>query len=195
MEDNFLELSKFFNIHDELKSKTLIEVRAIQKAASFPYAVCGINIDSSLNIGTMIRSACLMGAEKFIIFGKRKYDRRACVGAQNYIEIEKVDGMIGETNDLNQEVFYSYMDMNNYIPVFIEQGGEKLNFMKTFFDEIYSNGKKPCLILGSESFGIDKALLAKAKYILSIHQIGVIRSLNVSSACSISLYQAMSCFN
>jgi tRNA G18 (ribose-2'-O)-methylase SpoU len=74
-------------------------------------------------------------------------------------------------------------------PVLVEQGGtalEEMNF-KPFI-----RGEKPvCLIMGSESHGIPKEWLEalKGEPRVSISQYGLIRSLNVSIAASIVLYE------
>ena len=54
-----------FNINDKFKPLTLDEVKNIQKDKTLPFAVAAINIFGSLNLGMMIRSAVIFGAETF----------------------------------------------------------------------------------------------------------------------------------
>jgi tRNA G18 (ribose-2'-O)-methylase SpoU len=145
--------------------------------------VCGFNVAGSLNIGMMIRAACLMGAEKFIVFGRRAYDRRSCVGSQNYLDIERYDGYDSDGN-FSKERFDQIMETLNYFPVFVETGGRdirEVNYVKDFT-------KKPCLIFGPEADGIPENIIGNG-YKVTVPQLGVLRSLNVASAASIAMWE------
>jgi tRNA G18 (ribose-2'-O)-methylase SpoU len=166
-----------FNVHDWLQGLTLDKIKDTQKKETLPYAVAALNVQGDLNLSNMIRSAVVFGAEKFYIIGKQRFDRRGCVGAQNYIEFVQ----------LSEDTALEFL-MENYMPALIEQGGSDLacaNF--------YGWRKKPCLIFGSESRGLPETYLKTAaeKYLptYSIDQIGVIRSLNVGSAAAIAMWK------
>lgn len=167
-----------FNVYDEFKSLTLDDVKAIQKAESLPYAVAAVNLTGDLNISNMVRSAAVFGAKEFIIIGKRRFDRRGCVGAQNYIEIKHHEDTLNALDVI----------MENYEPVFIEQGGEDL-----YCQDFYYWAKPPCLIFGSESKGLPREYLDLAPHykipIISIAQVGVLRSLNVAAAAAIAMWK------
>lgn len=171
------ECSKF-NIIDEFKNLSLDDVKAIQKAESLPFAVAAVNVAGDLNISNILRSAVVFGAKEFILVGKKRFDRRGCVGAQNYIQINQQEDSLEALN---------YM-MENYQPVFIEQGGEDL-----YCKEFYNWHKSPCLVFGSESEGLPSLYLDLASHhnipIVSIAQIGVLRSLNVASAAAITMWK------
>ncbi len=177
------DLTENYNVLDEYKNLSLEEIREIQSRDSLPFAVCGFNIAGSLNIGMMIRTALLMGAEKFIVFGRRAYDRRSCVGAQNYLPIERVDGY-DENGNFSKDKFDAAMRSLGYMPVFIETDGIdiiKLDYIRTFT-------RKPCLIFGTESDGIPLEIIGNGIKV-SIPQLGVLRSLNVASAGSIAMWE------
>ena len=78
-----------WNVRDDLKGLTLEEILAVQPR--LPYAVAMINTTGSLNVGVALRSAVLFGAERFYIVGRRRYDKRSTVGAQNYIQVERIE--------------------------------------------------------------------------------------------------------
>ena len=80
-------LSNHFNVRDEFKDNTVAENVAICNRDRLKFSVGCINVTGDLNIGMMIRSACLFGAENFYIFGRNKFDKRSTVGAENYINI------------------------------------------------------------------------------------------------------------
>ena len=182
-----------FNVHDHLKGKSVEELRAINTEDRLPYAVAVINLTGSLNIGIIIRTACLMGAERVIVFGRRKYDVRSCVGSHNYIPVERIDGFVDDIipdPPLDAVKFRTTMEHFNYIPLFIETGGYELNRLELLGGHRYAakKNKKLCLVLGSEGEGIPEDILSQG-IVYSIPQLGVIRSYNVSSAASIALWE------
>lgn len=171
-----------FNILDSLKPLSIEEVQEIQKENTRPYAVATFNVMGDLNVGSIIRSSVIFGAEKVFVIGRKKYDRRSTVGAQNYIDI------IFDQFDEKHE-FESFLSVYGYYPVYIEQGG--IDYQKMFdwfgFYDIRENESKPCFVFGSESHGIPFYLTAPNDIVVSIPQIGVLRSLNVSVAAGIIL--------
>lgn len=169
-----------FNIIDELKHLSLDEVKNIQKRESLPFAVSALNLDGSLNLGMMIRTAVIFGAQKFYVVGKKRYDKRSTVGAHNYIDIQFVEEDL-QTNDSQQRVLEKIN--NEYIPVLIEQGGSDI-MCENFY------GWSPCCFMfGSESAGTPEYLQKSINHIFSISQIGILRSLNVSAAAAIVIHK------
>jgi tRNA G18 (ribose-2'-O)-methylase SpoU len=78
------------------------------------------------------------------------------------------------------------------LPIFIEQGGVALEdfSFKSYLPGKLEEGWKVVFVMGSESFGLPQSLLKSLNApILSISQYGVMRSLNVSIAASIVLYE------
>ena len=136
------------------------------------------NCHGDLNIGMMIRTAACLGARKVYLIGRRKYDARSVVGSDKYIEVIKHN----EIKDLKKFFFEEDME-----PIFVEQGGIDINCFN--FKSVYNFNRKPCLVLGSECDGIpeDFMKLFPDSVRLSIGQIGVIRSMNVATVCSIIL--------
>jgi tRNA G18 (ribose-2'-O)-methylase SpoU len=181
--DYIVDLKTNYNVRDDLKNLPLEELQKIQASAMLPFAICAFNVAGSLNIGTMIRTAILMGAEKFIVFGRRAYDRRSCVGAQNYIPIERYEGY-NDDGTFSKEKFDDVMHMLNYIPVFIETGGKSINDI----DYVKDFKKKPCLVFGTEADGIPEEIIGNGMRV-SVPQLGVMRSLNVATAAAIVTWE------
>jgi len=175
-----------WNVSDEFKNMNLEEIRAIQKIESLPFAVGALNLTGGLNLGSIIRSAVIFGAEKFYIIGKRRYDRRSTVGAQNYIDIEYIEedvsGIEGQKRILDKIG-------EDYNPIFIEQGGTDISIQN------FNHWNKCCFIFGEEGTGIPTSMIELSNQyndkdrVLSIDQIGVLRSLNVSAAAAIVMYK------
>ncbi len=118
--------SKMFNVRDEYKENTLEQNQNICKSDRLPFSVGMINVTGDLNIGMAIRSACLLGAENFYIFGRRKFDSRSTVGAENYINIQQFvfDDPINADEDIYQKVVDLYLEKHDII--LCEHGGHEL---------------------------------------------------------------------
>lgn len=159
-----------WNIRDDLKGKEMEEI--LQSQPKFPFSVCTINLDGSLNIGVMMRTAVIFGAEKFFVAARNKYDKRSTVGAHNYIEIVK---------DISIENLIVTITSHGYSPVCCELGGTNIRN--------FEFPKKPCFIFGNEGLGVPEEVLNNCQYKVEIPQPGVLRSLNVSIAAGIVMYE------
>jgi tRNA G18 (ribose-2'-O)-methylase SpoU len=188
-------IAEFWNVRDDLKDRSFEQLKTIVDSDRLPYAVCAVNITGDLNVGMMIRAASLLGAERFILYGSLKYDRRSTVGAQNYIDLVKVSAKENQhSQEIDYNLFHPTMIKYRYFPVFIETDGmpletgivDVLRMIKTCTDPSYNY--KPCLVFGNEGIGLPKSLTDNMIK-LSIPQRGVLRSLNVSSAASIAMYE------
>jgi tRNA G18 (ribose-2'-O)-methylase SpoU len=175
-----------WNVADEYKSLDLDQLKKTQIQQQHPFAIAVINLNGGLNIGTIIRSAVIFGANKIFIIGKRKYDKRSTVGAHNYIGLSFIDKDINDSEQLRQ-VYDIITD--SYTAVFVEQGGPDINSVNfsQFYDPI-------CLIFGEESVGIPPEMMQlsspqKPSMVVSIAQYGVLRSLNVASAAAIAMHK------
>jgi tRNA G18 (ribose-2'-O)-methylase SpoU len=176
--------SKMYNVRDEYKNNSVEENIAICNKEHLKFSVGCINITGELNIGMMIRSACLLGAENFYIFGRNKFDRRSTVGAENYINIVQYsyDDPIHADAEINERL--EYMLKWNSV-VLCEQGGDEIGSRKMalkYSEEIIN----PLFVFGSESHGIPPLITTNEHfYKVSIPQRGVLRSFNVSAAMNI----------
>lgn len=182
--------SEHYNVKDDFKSNTVAENKTICLDSSIPMAIGAVNLSGSLNLGMMIRSSSLLGAERFFIFGRKKYDKRSTVGANHYIDIEHYSDIVSHIGS----ICYKY----NYQLILVEHGGFELP-LTDYYWETLCNGKSPLFLFGSESEGFDDDLLVYAKItrspIISIPQLGVLRSFNVSSAMSIVAWEYNKFYN
>jgi tRNA G18 (ribose-2'-O)-methylase SpoU len=149
--------------------------------------VGAINITGELNIGMMIRSACLLGAENFYIFGRRKFDKRSTVGAEKYINIVQYtfDDPIHADTEINDRLEY-LLKWNTV--VLCEHGGTEVGSYKAT-QKYKAEFQKPIFVFGSESHGLPEVVVNNQHfYKLSIPQRGVLRSFNVAAAMNIILW-------
>jgi len=167
-----------YNVHSCFQTLPVEKTRSISHAISLPVHLMLFNVDGNMNIAMSIRSAAVLGCSDVWIIGKRKYDARPEVGAKHYIRVHKVDRLD------DPKAFFSE---NNLQPFLIEQGGtplEDMNFKPYMKEPV-------CFIMGSESHGIPDEFLKHMKSTprLTISQYGMVRSMNVSIAGSIVMYE------
>lgn len=177
-----------FNVGKDLKTKSVEELRIEQEKASYPYSIILLNLTGDLNIGVAIRTASLLGAESVHVFGRRRIDRRSLVGTQNYITIYREDGL-DEDGNIDFSQFIKYCEKNELNPVLVEHGGVPLPKINWKADGRYW---KPCFVFGNEGSGIPEEFLCSDLPVISIPQIGVMASYNVSSAASIVMWDYVS---
>ena len=166
-----------YNVHTPFQSESPERLKQISQKISLPVHLMLFNIDGNMNIAMSVRSAAVLGCSDVWIVGKRKYDARPEVGAKNYINVHKID-------KIHPEFFFAE---NNLEPFIVEQGGIALEDMK--FKPYFE--KSVCFIMGSESHGIPPEFLERMNRVprITISQYGLVRSLNVSIAASIVMYE------
>jgi tRNA G18 (ribose-2'-O)-methylase SpoU len=178
-----------FMHRDLIYSKNLIYTQRF----CLPIACMMVRLDGHLNAGSIIRNSAAFGFQKVALVECSKINLRGAVGSQNYITVDRL-------SKINQVV--DYFRENNFSPIFIEQGGKNLDrqniaaIMNTFKKGNQNEQKgqvktmKPILILGSESFGICPEMFQLFPHapILSISQVGIIKSLNVAAAAAIAMH-------
>jgi tRNA G18 (ribose-2'-O)-methylase SpoU len=177
--------SEMFNVADVYKQNSYEENVQIQKNASRKFSVGAINITGCLNIGVMIRSACLLGAENFYIFGRRSFDKRSTVGAEKYINIVQYsydDPLTAGENMVKDITVLA----DKHIVIGCEQGGREVGSR----NGRWVKGLNPLFLFGSESHGLPEEVveLIPTYNLVSIPQVGVMRSFNVSAAMNIILW-------
>ena len=194
--------SRCFNVKTELQNLDTSICQQIQKSMCKNFSVCLFNVRTSGNIGMIIRSACILGCKQVFLCGRKRYDRRFTVGSENYIPviyhedpltvtINCVKGTIPteyvEILDYSPDDFISMCE--NQTPVFIEQNGTDIR------DVCFKSIPNPILIFGNESFGIPADFIKIIKKripqtsVVSIPQYSVLRSMNVSMAASIAIWE------
>lgn len=208
-------MTKFYseqNIQSYMKSHPVQFVKKYSKSMSLGYCVMTLSICGNLNVGTIMRTAQLLGAERYIVFGKRKFDERSAVGATKYMDVERVFGLMnGDTSNTESEkisyderfidpvVFHDYLVKNELVPVFLEQTSDAIydddiNW-KTMERPLYRSGiqnRKFCFVFGNEGDGISPQVLAQGlkiegSFVIAIRQLGVLASFNVSASAAIIL--------
>ena len=173
--------SQQYNVRDIFKTNTYEQNVTICQNDRLPFSVGLISITGELNVGMMIRSACLMGAENVYIFGRNKFDKRSTVGAEKYINI--VQYTYDDPLHADELILHQLSLMPHSV-VLCEQGGWELGQDNSFLYDTFK--QSPMFVFGSESHGIPECITESHKFPrLSIPQRGVLRSFNVSAAMAI----------
>jgi tRNA G18 (ribose-2'-O)-methylase SpoU len=170
-----------YNVHTPFQSLPVDKLQKLSQATALPTSLMLYNLNGDMNVGMSIRTAVILGCSDVYIIGRKKYDRRPEVGAKNYINIHRFP-----------DIQASFFQENKLVPIFIEQGGAPLEdfSFKPYLPGKLEDGWKVVFVMGSESFGLPQSLLkALNAPIVSISQYGIMRSLNVSIAASIVLYE------
>jgi len=183
--------SKMFNVKDEYKNNTVEQNQFVCHLDRLPFSVGCINLTGELNVGTMIRTASLLGAENFYIFGRKKFDKRSTVGAEKYIHI--VQSTYDDPLNADQQILEDLRKLPHTIVV-CEQGGVTLGTEDANILYLSVKNSHPLFLFGSESNGIPQLILDQMDSSgypdyefprISIPQRGVLRSFNVSAAMAI----------
>jgi tRNA G18 (ribose-2'-O)-methylase SpoU len=171
-----------YNVHAYAQDMSKERLQKLAEKLAVPVHLMLLNLDGNMNIAMSVRTAAVLGISDVWIVGRRKYDARPEVGAKNYVRVHKID----ELKDPLE-----FFKQNGLQPILVEQGGQPLEEMN--FKPYIDAPNPPCFIMGSESHGISPDILkalATTPHI-SISQYGLVRSLNVSIAASILLYEYM----
>lgn len=177
-----------FNIHDAYKGKSLEELKEKVANDRLPFSVLCLNLTGSLNIGTIIRTSHILGAQRVFVLGRRTYDGRSLVGSDKYFDVIRIDALDDNLN-IDKSIFCDIMSKYEMTPILLETGGTDYRkfLWKTVFGEArpknWSNNHM-CMVVGNEGIGIQQNILL-GRYVVSIPQKGCIRSLNVSTAFAI----------
>lgn len=134
-----------------------------------------LNIDYDNNTGNIIRSANAFGAKEIYLYGRKKYDRRASVGTEFYMKFKQVKFVeqIEPIFSKFDKVVALENNTKNTIPLNKFQWDKNLNYL---------------ICIGQEGVGLPNEILEKCDNTLEIIQLGSVRSLNVSAASGVIMY-------
>lgn len=196
------------NVRSYLKHLDTEKIKIYSTNTTLGYCVLTLSICGNLNVGTIMRTSQLLGADKYIIFGKRSFDRRSAVGAMNYMIVERVFGLKDNSSDVKKDLtanermicpdkFYNYMVENKLVPIFLEQRHDAIyndNINWIIKENRLKCGHKFCFVFGNEGDGIANDIVYKGltipnSFVISIRQLGALQSFNVSASVAIILSQ------
>ena len=173
------------NVRDELKHNSYEDNVKLHDETRLPYAIACINLTGDLNVGSIIRSAAMLGCETVFIYGRKRFDGRSKVGAHHYQKVETISIDLPEDwadfpEYVNYEILLQVLDQQGYTPFGLETGGERIDRID------FTAVQNPCIIVGNENMGLPQYIRDSVP-LVSIPQTGVMRSLNVGVAAGIAM--------
>ena len=162
------------NITDQLAWAKREDILETINPHKIPISLLLVNIDRDNNIGNIIRSANTFGVEEVLIYGRKKFDRRTSVGAEFFMQFRHIR-FIEEITPLRQEfdLILGLEQTENSVELHSYQWPKDKNILIT---------------VGNEGKGLPQEILDICDTTLEIEQYGTTRSLNVSVATGVVLY-------
>lgn len=163
------------NVRDQYKGLTNEDIQADLNLSRSELVLCLSNEIRDMNLSSCIRSANSFNIDHVVMAGRRNYDRRGAVGAQNYTDVRHQECLIGTLLD------YA---LQGYKIVALEYDED---YPMTEITD-YQWSPKTLMVCGEEGRSIAPEILAVCDDIVYIPMMGTVRSLNLASAVSIAMY-------
>ena len=167
---------------EKLKNKDLqrISIEEFKNSRKTPITIVLDNVRSSLNVGSVFRTADAFLIEKIILCGitptpPNKDIRKSALGSTNSVDWEYEDNTIDAVLKLKK---------NNYTIIGVEQVKESimLNNFKISEDQI-------AIIFGNEVDGVMNEVINLCDKVIEIPQFGTKHSLNISVSSGIVIWE------
>jgi len=162
------------NVTDQLAWAKREDILETINPHKIPISLLLVNIERDNNIGNIIRSANTFGVEEVLIYGRKKFDRRTSVGAEFFMQFRHIR-FIEEIAPLRQEFD---------LILGLEQTATSVELHSYEWPE----NQNILIAVGNEGQGLPQEILDICETTLEIEQYGTTRSLNVSVATGIVLY-------
>jgi tRNA G18 (ribose-2'-O)-methylase SpoU len=143
-----------------------------EKRLNFSILLTNIAYDN--NLGNIVRSANAFGAKEILVYGRKKIDRRACVGAEFYMHFRYVEFV----EDL-EEVLGKY---DKVVAI------ENTPNAKNLANYKWETNQNTLICFGHEQTGLPQNIVDKADDVVAIAQRGSVRSLNVAVSAGIVMW-------
>lgn len=169
------------NVCDEFKGMSVKQIRHILQPRRNQLQILFYNAIRDFNFSAMIRASNAFACESIVYSGFRKFNPKGAVGTVHYENIHYID---------DPENFKLYIELcraDGYEFVVAESD----TYDKSVLLSDFKWNERTLLMLGEESVGVDSEFIEMADRIVSIPQLGSVRSLNCASAGHILIYDYM----
>lgn len=162
---------------EDLNANRFFQTTPYEISWPFPPIIITDHLKTPENLGQIIRLAGNVGCAKVLAVHEGE--------SLNLSKVQKMANVAGEVVDWQ---FCTKEEVLNLLPnEYILTALETAPYSKNIFT--YTLPQKMALIVGNESQGISDFLLQKAKVKIHIPVMGPIKSLNVSHATSVCLFE------
>ncbi|MHC4974197.1 MAG: TrmH family RNA methyltransferase [Planctomycetota bacterium] len=166
-------LQRDLAVRDEYKGMAPEAIKRALDEKRHAFGVLCANVAYDINLGSIIRTANAFLAAEVIIYGRRKADLRGAMGSYVYENLVHIP---------NATALDAFITERGYTPVCFEEAEGAVPLAELKWPA------KPLMIFGQEGPGVPDELLERATLTAHIPQYGSIRSLNVSVAAGIAMY-------
>jgi tRNA G18 (ribose-2'-O)-methylase SpoU len=161
-------IDRYKHMNDELIMGDLNKRR-------FNFSILLQNLSGDYNKAVAIRNNNAFCGQEVIIFGDKRWDKRGACGMHVYENLSHVRTV----NELD-----GVLDEFDYVI-----GIDNVGNSKSITDYKFDTAARTLFIFGEEGTGVSLDLLERCDDILYIPQFGAVRSINVSCASSIVMYE------
>lgn len=162
------------NVMDEFKNVDHDKIIAELDKRGVSLEIAIENLERDFNMGTIVRSANAFGVRRVHIIGRRQWNKRGAMATDKYLYVayyKSIDEFAETAASAGKDI------------VAIDNIAGSLPLASSTL------GGNVILVFGSEGNGISAELLARARQVVAIEQLGSTRSLNVGVAAGIAMYE------
>lgn len=169
------------NVRDEFKGMSKDAIKAALEPRRNGLHFAFVNAIRDFNFSALIRVCNAFACEGVMYSGFRKFDPRGAVGTLHYENVQHYPNelIFKDLIRAGQDIGYKFVV------------AESDEYDKSVMLPDYQWNDKTILMLGEESVGVPEEYIALADEIVTIPQIGSVRSLNVASAGHVLAYDYM----
>jgi len=177
------------NVANQFKGMTDDAIRLEMQKIRTPLVNVAMNLTHEFNKSAVLRSHNAFAARQFVLINKvndqdptnpegvRRWDKRGAVGMHHYESVRHTVDWEALFAEYRAEGYTIFAVDNN-----IEFGDPK-NITKTDLPE------KTVFVYGEEGLGLSEEMLKACDAMVYIPQFGVVRSLNISQAAAVCMYE------
>lgn len=163
------------NVRDQYKGWSNEDIQHNLDIDRSEMVLCLSNEIRDMNLSSCIRSANSFNINHVVMCGRRNYDRRGAVGAQNYIDVRHEPDLINTIRKYRVAGF-------KIVALEYDENFEMTEISDYEWDDY------TLLIAGEEGRSLPETVLTVVDDIVYIPMMGTVRSLNLASAASIAMY-------
>lgn len=176
------------NISDEFKGMSTEIIRMSLQSRRVPAVNIAMNLTHDFNKSSVLRSNECFAFREFVLFNKpndqdekstegiKKFDRRGSVGMQNYANIVHTADWFTTLQQYKDEGYtiFAVDNIASYNP-------------QPIYDAVLP--LKTVFVYGEEGLGLSDEVIKACDQMIYIEQYGICRSLNISQAAAICMYE------
>lgn len=173
LDPELLEHGDRRNVEDRYRYWRMEAVREDLRGRSQGFEVAVENLGHDFNIGSIVRTANALGADRVHVVGRRRWNRRGAMVTDRYLEVDHLPDAGALVEDAHTRGLV-VVGIDNV------EGSQPLEEAELPEDVV--------LVFGEESGGLSPDMLAGCDRVLHITQHGSTRSMNVGHAAAIAMW-------